>query len=566
MILIIFKDAVLGIRDISLKYPSVLERNLGSICGRLSEIILDGNSNVRQALYVTLNALLPKLKEELLSPFFSLFINYMMAGVTHLSSNIRFDSLQIIILWLRHHSNLVVQHHYKFLPQFISLISQNESTSKSATFKISKQSSHSNRKSKSSDALKSKHTLIECLNILLQRIIKNAKSQEIYSMNIDYQWKQNTNILLFTGLQPSYTLDSILGSFSQNIKTSNQEELYNLFNESNFGYFISQLYPSLIGLIIECELDSLTDNILPHLKNLFTIIYNLVLKLNEINSQDIYIVKNNLLVELAKYVMPYFPLDPQATWSDESKTLLTKLNIIIAKTMTLFLDNTDNESDWIKTIIEYTIYTFPLHQYKFGVHLLSVIKRLLVSINNPKCEIFLEYLTDFNEQSLTTSAAKRKCLNLIYELLMSPHINMPKHILERWLLSFPTTLISLEVNNIPFTNEVLTMISNLCVHLKYAHDYTHDILQSTLYKFFCDVDENQSLGPFIKLPIVSQRLAIEVLAQLNVFSQSMVESIIKCINSSELNSEVTKYLLESLNEYQFGENIKIFKESIKIDL
>lgn len=551
----------MGIRDLCLKYPSILERNLGTISGRLSEIMLDGNSNVRQALYVTLNALLPKLKEEIISPFFSLFINYMMAGVTHLSSGIRQDSLQIIILFLRHHCNLVVQQHFKFLPQFISLISQKESTSKSAIFRISKQP-NPNRKSKSSESLKSKYSLIECLNILLQGIIKNTNSNENNLLNADYRWEQKMNILLYTGLQPSYSLDSILGT-TQNIKTS-QEELYNLFKENNIAPFISMLYPSLIGLIIECELDSLNENVLSHLRNLINIIYNLALKLNQISNEDSCDVKRNLLTELAKYIMPYFPLSSHATWSDESNYLLTKLNISITKIMTLFLDESNYESDWVKAIIDFIIYIFPLNQYKFSTHLLSVIKRLLMlNMNNSKYDIFLKYLTDYNEQDLPTLAAKRKYINLIYDLIMS-HIKLPDNIMEKWLSIFPTTLLSLGASNFSITNDILVMISNICVQLKYTYPSAHDILQQTMYKFFWDSDEN-STNHFIELPMLSQRLAIEVLAQLNKFSLPMIESIINCLNSSKLSTEVTNYLLESINDDQFSENLDMFKQSIKIN-
>jgi hypothetical protein len=73
-----------------------------------------------------LDTVLPRLTEDLIAPFFPLFVVYMTSALTHLKQSIRLDAVGFINLWLKHFPGLVASQHHKFLRHFVTVLMQRE--------------------------------------------------------------------------------------------------------------------------------------------------------------------------------------------------------------------------------------------------------------------------------------------------------------------------------------------------------------------------------------------------------------------------------------------------------
>jgi pre-rRNA-processing protein IPI1 len=100
-------------RDLLTKYPHLLDLQLAEICERVVECVVDLERGVRQALLTFLAGLFPLVSEEVIAPFFPIFIVYMTSALTHMKQSIRVDALGFINIWIKHFPALVAAEHVK---------------------------------------------------------------------------------------------------------------------------------------------------------------------------------------------------------------------------------------------------------------------------------------------------------------------------------------------------------------------------------------------------------------------------------------------------------------------
>ncbi|XP_057491227.1 uncharacterized protein LOC130776972 isoform X3 [Actinidia eriantha] len=98
------KDALIGIRDILLKYPTELRSHKLAIIEKLRERISDDDKVVRETLYQLLKSVVfPGCKEDTQGPFISLMMAYIFNAMTHLAIDVRLMAFNFFDLVLQHY-------------------------------------------------------------------------------------------------------------------------------------------------------------------------------------------------------------------------------------------------------------------------------------------------------------------------------------------------------------------------------------------------------------------------------------------------------------------------------
>ncbi|XP_052198998.1 uncharacterized protein LOC127806055 isoform X2 [Diospyros lotus] len=112
------KDALIGIRDIFLNYPTELRLHKLAVIEKLRERISDDDKLVRETLYQLLKSVIfPGCREDNQGPFISLMMAYIFNAMTHLSMDVRLMAFKFF--------DLVVQHYPSSFPLYAEKIFQN---------------------------------------------------------------------------------------------------------------------------------------------------------------------------------------------------------------------------------------------------------------------------------------------------------------------------------------------------------------------------------------------------------------------------------------------------------
>ncbi|XP_021639519.2 uncharacterized protein LOC110634708 isoform X3 [Hevea brasiliensis] len=112
------KDALMGMKDLFLKYPEELKLHRYAVIEKLRERISDEDKMVREALYQLLNSvILPSCNEDNQRPFISLMMAYIFNAMTHLAIEVRLMAFKFF--------DLIVQHYPAVFPLYAEKVLQN---------------------------------------------------------------------------------------------------------------------------------------------------------------------------------------------------------------------------------------------------------------------------------------------------------------------------------------------------------------------------------------------------------------------------------------------------------
>ncbi|XP_058107248.1 uncharacterized protein LOC131250885 isoform X2 [Magnolia sinica] len=98
------KDALIGVRDLALKYPAELRLHKLAIIEKLRERISDDDKVVRETLYQLLKSVIfPCSKEDIPGPIISLMMAYVFNAMTHIAIDIRLMAFKFFDLIILHY-------------------------------------------------------------------------------------------------------------------------------------------------------------------------------------------------------------------------------------------------------------------------------------------------------------------------------------------------------------------------------------------------------------------------------------------------------------------------------
>lgn len=582
----------MGIKDILSRYPEVINSHLGKISERFAELSLDSNIFVRQALHTALNFMMITLSDIKLYPFFPIFVGYMTAGITHLSSQIRHDSLQLILLWLKNKPKLVLKFYDSFIPHFITILTQSAPTTTPSGSKQIRSLQKGNRKKEDIDARKVRVALIEGMSALLHHYF--SKPKEVKSTHIeasDFTWEFKTVYHpIVVPLPKSYTLEEIMfeDSSSTSLETSNFNGI-DFAKPHSFIDFCKKLVPLLMGCIIECEPDSPSVNNLSHLDKILQILKICFTRLLEYPKELTNSSMNTFLNDLTKYIVPYFPMESQATWTDEQKHLIQRLNVQIVLLLSYFISEEHSTKPFIKIIRNFTLGSFfhvmtkdkldkmevegvqeknrlSASQISHAINLLPVLKNLLYISDNEMIDELLSGLTAFNNACSSKSSSKRKSVRLIADLMIQEKLQITAERGNKWLKSLAKTLSQCELDNLVLLDYILIRLSQIGIISNFTGKYDFDSICQPLIHVFYKREQADSPS-FAFWPIPTQRKLAEVLVHIKHFETNFVEALLQCFKSKSITRDVRNYFAETMRQDQFSdENYMKFIEVSMLNL
>uniref|UniRef100_A0A9I9CWU2 Pre-rRNA-processing protein Ipi1 N-terminal domain-containing protein n=1 Tax=Cucumis melo TaxID=3656 RepID=A0A9I9CWU2_CUCME len=121
------KGALVGIRDLFMKYPAELRLHRYTVIEKLRERIDDGDKVVRETLYQLLKSVIfPGCKEENQGLFISLLMGYIFNAMIHLSIDVRMMAFKFFELLVEYYPSSFFLHADKILQNYAEILQKNQ--------------------------------------------------------------------------------------------------------------------------------------------------------------------------------------------------------------------------------------------------------------------------------------------------------------------------------------------------------------------------------------------------------------------------------------------------------
>eukprot|EP01122_Echinamoeba_exundans_P011327 TRINITY_DN4459_c0_g1_i1.p1 TRINITY_DN4459_c0_g1~~TRINITY_DN4459_c0_g1_i1.p1 ORF type:complete len:1014 (-),score=207.45 TRINITY_DN4459_c0_g1_i1:937-3978(-) len=671
------KDALLQMRDLLTKYPHLLDLHLAEICERVVECIVDLERNVRQALHTFLAGLFPLVSEEVIAPFFPLFIVYMTSALTHLKQSIRVDALGFINIWIKHFPALVAAEHFKFLRHYITVLSHREPTAVSqvrvnssytASLEITgekvrrliRTDKHAQKidkyMKKKAGAPTYNQVRVQIIDSLCQLLrctfasldsasdnkldggYANSLTEDFENLEGDavvtsreknpreYEWtnrgRNEIDLTIFPTLRStSITLQSVFEgmevkrSIMMRNADSNSSGSGNVDAGADSDYrldidtrgegglldYLKKLFPTLITIWIECDPGVITASsqitaLLAVAEAMHLLVNRTCEKLPAIDGDHSFLseVLRPCLTEIAKHVLPHFPIESPAGWSENERHEVASLNTTLSMLFCNFLhfrgdkgakeDSTplDSINDFLSAVTDFTGSLFRVGKatkqkksasaddmdvdtpasspagftkpdFVLMVSMFPTLQRLIrdrAYVTPAQRQRIIQCFNKCFAECSAKSATKRACVFFIRDLLLSDQATvalLPSDAVKSWLENLPKILWQLQDSNPTASLAILRLLKFYSQRFGAGSvdESTSSIsnLQLALVPFFYteittekrgQTVKRELFGPFVSLPEDVQRAAIELIYYFNgVLSQNMFTALIKCMCHSK---------------------------------
>ncbi|CAN1234397.1 Testis-expressed protein 10 [Linum perenne] len=121
------KDALIGIRDLLLKFPEELKSHRYAVIEKLRERISDDDKMVRENLYQLLKSVIfPACQEDSQGPLISMVMAYIFNAMTHLAIDVRLMAFKFFNLIVEYHPDAFVLHAEKILQNYENILRSNQ--------------------------------------------------------------------------------------------------------------------------------------------------------------------------------------------------------------------------------------------------------------------------------------------------------------------------------------------------------------------------------------------------------------------------------------------------------
>ncbi|CAI0391121.1 unnamed protein product, partial [Linum tenue] len=121
------KDALMGMRDLFLKYPEELRSHRYAVIEKLRERISDDDKMVRENLYLLLKSVvLPACKEDNQGPIISMMMVYIFNAMAHLAIDVRLMSFKFLDLIVQYYPASFFMHAEKILQNYEYILKSNQ--------------------------------------------------------------------------------------------------------------------------------------------------------------------------------------------------------------------------------------------------------------------------------------------------------------------------------------------------------------------------------------------------------------------------------------------------------
>ncbi|GAB4849228.1 hypothetical protein Ancab_004039 [Ancistrocladus abbreviatus] len=543
------KDALLGIRDLFLKYPEELRLHRLAVIEKLRERISDDDKLVRETLYQLFKSIiLPGCKEDNQAALISLIMAYVFNAITHLSIDVRLMAFKFLDLVVQHYPLAFSSNAEKVLQNYEDIIRKNHF--------------HLQEKGKLKIVLSG---LVHCLSLLQS----NLKGDESFGKN-------TVDLAMLHAFEPDLPNDpagsfSIIGKLKDLVPV-----LVNCFDE-----FIPWVHsqPVLDAQSFDCMLSILNS---VDLAVKYLVYGNGKYRQEQHVSMPSPVASDASLEEQKisplqmKKLFAVFPLKGMHHLSEKGDDRYFILNILLSE---IFL----NFSRWIcpppmllEKFLEFIEYLLSGEIWsgkrsgkavneKHILSLLPFIPKLVSSVEHSWKARLLKAFTRAFKGCNPKSAMKMACLSVVEEMLIPKQKLMyldatdPELLGHQmtWIRELPQLLISLGDVNPSCSLVVLRLLLHVgqfgLSNPYLAEEY--DNIQFSLQEFYSTQLDDGGIcyGPFVRLPKDSQELSICCVYYFSFVDPCLLKSIVACCLWQDLEPFVLFRILEVLHSaYKVG--------------
>lgn len=545
------KDALIGIRDILLKYPAELRLHKLAVVEKLRERISDDDKIVRETLYQLLkSAIFPGCKEDNQGPFISLMMAYIFNAMTNLAIDIRLMAFRFLDLVIQHYPSSFMLYSEKIFQSYEDLLRKNQF--------------HIQEKGTLKNVLAS---LVYCLSLLPGGMDKHESPRE-------KEVGAARTMHAFEPIEPKNTTGkSVINEKLRNLMpvlVRCFQDILPLINSK--PQLDAQSFDCLLFILESIDLAA----------RFFGGGFENTLNEREVSmfpyqGIDTSIQRKNISPSVLKKLFDLFPLNPrhQLSGKDDSKYFIlnAKLTEIflsssewhsssgsLDKFMEFIADSLSEEiSSAQKTLLEKNL-----------LPLIPFIPRLALHVSGYWRSRLLQAFTEIFKSCSEDSLLKWVFLSAIEEMLirdqgfqqLSADDSEIFDYQISWTREFPLLLIKLGNKQPSRCKSVLSLLLQLGQRAVsdsfFSQEY--DNIQYSLAEFYCTCMDggNVSYGPFVQLDREGQELSICCLYYLSHMDSLLLKSIALCCLYEGLDPLTVMRMIEVLDSaYRVG-HIQMF--------
>ncbi|KAL5545725.1 hypothetical protein UlMin_005412 [Ulmus minor] len=539
------KDALMGIKDLLLKYPAELTLHKHAVIEKLRERIGDDDKVVRETLYQLFKSVIfPGCKEDNQGIFISLLMAYIFNAMTHLAVEVRLMSFKFFDLVVQHYPHSFFLHAGKILQNYADILQKNRF--------------YLQDKGKLKVALSG---LVRCLSML-----------PCNKREVDSSEKEKAGQTVLHAFEPDLPTESV-GDSAITFKLKDLVPvLLNSFQEFvpvvQAASFDAHSFDCILYLLQSIELSVR-----------FYIYITGEGKFKSCSSHgglDVKVCTETIFTILFKKLIAVFPLNPAQQFSEKGDDRYFTLNTAIAEILLQLSEWISPSAISLERLLEF-IESALLGKICSGTRsgravfeknvlsLLPFIPKLVSQVASDWNHRLLQAFTKTFKDCSPESSLKLVCLSTIEEMLI-PRGDMIcldariPEILEHqiaWIRELPLLLILLCDKHPSSSQAVLHLQLKLgqCALMNPSLALEYDNLQYSLQEFYGtrQDDGNICYGPFVRLPNNSQEFALCSLYYLSYLDPLLLKSISYCCLCPDLEPSTLFRIIEVLHSaYKAG--------------
>ncbi|KAG7022980.1 Testis-expressed protein 10 [Cucurbita argyrosperma subsp. argyrosperma] len=538
------KGALLGIRDLFIKYPAELRLHRYAVIEKLRERIDDENKVVCETLYQLFKSVIfPGCKEENQGLFISLLMGYIFNAMTNLSIDVRMMAFKFFELVVEFYPSSFFLHADKILQNYAEILQKNK-------FYLQ-------------DKGKLKHALtglVQCLSLLPcnRREIGSAKNNVAdEGMLHDFEPLVPTesagSCVIVEKLEDLVLV--LLNCFQEFMPAVHDVNLLNAQIYDCILYVVRSIHLAVQYFLYGSENGKVESH-------------------SPCEWSDTRL-KGTISSALLKKLLSVFPLNLLHHSSEKDNDRLLTLNIVITE---IFLHSSkcikppnvilERFLEFIESVMFGKIVggtqSGKVVRERHILPLLPFIPELIAQVENSWRFRLLQGFTHVFKDCHPESSLKLACLHVIEEMLIPTtefscvDASFPEIVEHRvaWIRELPLLLIHIGDKYSSCSEVVLRLLlhvgqsSFLDSPLKWEYDNTQLLLQEF---FNTNTAEGKCDGPFIKLPKECQELSICCLYYFSYLDPLLLKSLASCCLCPELHPEIVFRIIEVLHSaYKVG--------------
>ncbi|KAJ6330565.1 hypothetical protein OIU76_009205 [Salix suchowensis] len=525
------KDALMGMKDLFLKYPEELKLHRYAVIEKLRERISDDDKTVRENLYQLLKSVIfPGCKEDNQGPVISLMMAYIFNAMTHLAIDVRLMAFKFFDLAVQYHPPSFFSYAEKILQNYEDILWKNQF--------------YLEDKGKLKNALAG---LVRCLVLLPSSKEVNLLEKNVHEQKILHAFEPDVPIV-------SAEYSVIIKKLKDIVPV-----LVNCFQD-----FLPIVHDSLDAQSFDCML-----SILRSIDLAVSFFIHRILQ-GHPESQPL---DQSFSSVLLKKLLSVFPLCPTHRLSGKDDDRYVILNIAITE---IFM----HLSEWIcppadlfekfLAFVEYVLLEKSCSYVRSGKTvrekqistLIPFIPKLVSRVlGNWKHRLLLAFTKTFQDCS-PESSVKLACLAAIEEMIISRKDLLCTDVSDSelfdyqitWIRELPTLLVLLGDKHPSSSQVVLHLLLRLG-----QHSLLYDEMQCLLKEFYSTYQDEGNIcyGPFLRLARDSQELSICCLYYFSQLDSNLLKSIASCCLSHELDSFMLFRIIEVLHSAYKAGHIQI---------